>query len=375
MKSKSVEVFDTTLREGAQTPYVHFTYEEKKLILHKLWETGIDFAEIGYPASSRVEMGEIQKLSRLRSRPILSALGRCASHDISLCSRSGVEVVDIDLGISDYQLEVLHLSRDLALKKAVEIVDFAKGTGKRVKFADLDVFRTPIKDTLKLYSLVSQTGAEWFTLCDTVGIADPDLVTYTVTKLRQRGGCKLSVHFHNDFDMATANCIAAVKASVDQIEVTVDGIGDRAGITAMAPIVVYMHEILGIRTRVDLTKLQELSKLVRSMTGIPDSPLKPIVGEYCFKHTPGIHGAGVINNPLSFEPLSPMKVGQKRELVVGHYTGWHVVDKVCLDMGIYLDREQLRAVTDEIKLAARKKKHIENHDILIVLKKLGFLNK
>lgn len=372
MKTRYIEVFDTTLREGAQTPYVHFTYEEKKLVLHALLELGVDFAEVGYPASSKIEMEEIRQLSQLVKRPILSGLGRCTNKDISICAQSGVEVVDIDLGISDYQLEILHYSLKEAFRKAAEIVQFTKGTRKRVKFADLDVFRTPIKNTLQLYSIVSKAGAEWFTLCDTVGTADPELVTYTIKRLLKSGGCKLSVHFHNDFDMATANCIAAVKTGAEQIEVTANGIGDRAGITPMAPTLVYLHEIVGIQSHVNLTKLLGYSNIISKITKIPNSPLEPIVGTYCFKHTPGIHGAGVIKNPLSFEPLNPLKIGQQRELLLGHYTGRHVVNKICTDIGIHLDKEQLRIVTDQIKLLARKKKKILTSDIFTIINKFHF---
>lgn len=369
MNKRRIEIFDTTLREGAQMPFVNFSYEQKKIVLRELLLLGVDFAEVGYPASSHVEMDEIKKLSALTKRPILSALGRCTKDDILLCSRSEVEIIDIDLGVSPYQLDILHLTLSEAFNKAQEIVTIAKSTGKRVKFAALDVFRTPIDITIRLYTIVSKAGAEWFTLCDTVGVADPEKVTHTVSKLNQHRRCKLSVHFHNDFDLATANAIAAVKAGVEQVEVTANGIGDRAGISPMAPVLVYLQEIAGFQSSVNLQKLQKFSKLISKMTNVQISPIDPIVGEYCFKHAPGIHGAGVLKTPLSFEPIDPRKVGQTRDFVLGRYTGRHVVDRFYKDIGINLNSEQLVKATDEIKLLSRKKKRITKRDLLTIAEK------
>lgn len=370
MNKKRIEIFDTTLREGAQMPFVNFSYEQKKTVLRELLLLGVDFAEVGYPASSHAEMDEIKKLSALIKRPILSALGRCTKNDILLCSQSGVEIIDIDLGVSPYQLDILHMTLNDAFNKVQEIVTIAKSTGKRVKFAALDVFRTPIDITIRLYTIISKAGAEWFTLCDTVGIADPEKVRYTITKLNQHRGCKLSVHFHNDFDMATANAITAVKAGVEQVEVTVNGIGDRAGISPMAPVLAYLQEIAGFQSSVNLLRLQKFSVLISEMTKVQISPIDPITGKYCFKHTPGIHGAGVLKNPSSFEPIDPRKVGQTREFVLGRYTGRHVVDRFYKDIGIDLDFQQLVKVTDEIKLLSRKKKRITKRDLLAIVKKM-----
>lgn len=363
MKHK-IEIFDSTLREGAQTPYVSFSLNEKKKILHELFLSNIHFAEVGCPASSDIELKEIIKLSKLKERPILSVLGRCYKNDIISCSQSGVEIINIDLGISSYQLEVMRMTLEDAYLRAIEVMKIAKNTNKRIKFAAMDVFRTPFKELLKLYKIASKTGAEWFKLCDTVGIADPEYVTNIVTKLKEYSGCKLSVHFHNDFDLATANGVSAAKAGVEQIEVTLNGIGDRAGITPLVPITTYLQEIEGYPLSIDLPRIIKLSKYVSKITSIKISPIDPIVGEYCFKHSPGIHGAGVINNPFSFEPINPNKVGQTRELVLGHYTGRNVVNKFYKDIGINLDKKQLVAITNKIKLLSRIKKKISKDDLI-----------
>lgn len=346
----NLEIFDSTLREGAQTPYVNFSFEEKSQIIHDLYQLGIHFVEIGYPSSSQNEFDEISKLVKIVKRPVISVLGRCSDEDIKKCSLTKSEVIDIDLGISPFQLDYLKLTLNEAYEKARLITLKAVNTGCRVKFAALDFIRTPIEKLSKLYRIVSDAGAEWFTLCDTVGLAIPDSVEFYIKKIHQeQPGCKLSVHFHNDFDMATANTISAALNGVEQLEVTINGLGDRAGIAPMAPVVTYLQEVVGFNLGIDLSKLKSLSEKISKMTRINYSPLEPIIGDYCFTHNPGIHVAGVQKNPNIFEPIDPKKINQKRKYTIGRYTGKHAL-KIQLDeLGIKLDNELLLILVEKIK--------------------------
>lgn len=355
MKKKvQIEIFDSTLREGAQTPHVNFSFEDKKLVLKKLFELGVDFAEVGYPSASKTEMEEIIKLTQETNRPQISVLGRLLKEDIKKSLQSGAEIIDIDLGISPYQLEYLKIGLNEALKKAFEVIKYAAETRKRIKFAALDFNRTSVKELNKLYKVVSKAGAEWFTLCDTVGAASPDQVKYYLSKLTD--GCKIAVHFHNDFDQAAANTIAAALSGATQLELTINGLGDRAGIAAMAPVVVYLKEIAGLKINIDLKKLKKLANLVSKISKIPLSPLEPIVGKYCFKHSPGIHVAGVINNNKTFEPLKPEIVGQKRTIVLGRYTGKKAVKKYLEQENISFRKMNLEKLTSQIKEESIKRK-------------------
>lgn len=344
-----IELFDSTLREGAQTPYVNYSFEQKRELISDLTELGIDFIEVGYPASSSKEFYEICALTAIKPRAQLSVLGRSVQRDILKGNETQAEVLDIDLGVSPNQLKYLKITLDEAFKMAHQITSFATKTNKRIKFAALDFVRTSYKDLLTLYEIVSKCGAEWFTLCDTVGLANPNQVKYYVKKLRSISGCKLSVHFHNDFDMATANTITAAQVGVEQLELTINGLGDRAGIAPMAPVVTYLQEIAGVPLGLDLTKLKSLSEKVSRFTKLPIFPLEPIVGKYCFVHNPGIHIAGVLKDTTTFEPFNPSKIGSKRDFVIGRYTGKHAIERVLSAHNIQITSEKLVGLTEIIK--------------------------
>lgn len=348
--NKHIEIFDTTLREGAQTPHVNFSFDQKREIINDLYSLGVDFVEVGYPASSNIEFSETMSLTAIKNRPLISVLGRCTKKDILIGAKTGADVLDIDLGISPFQLDYLKLTLDQAYQKAESITRIAKKTGKKVKFAALDFNRTHIKDLIKLYKLVSEAGSEWFTLCDTVGLATPDIVSYYVKKIRQEvSGCKLSVHFHNDFDMATANTIVAAERGVEQLELTINGLGDRAGIAPAAPVIAYLQEIVGFPLKINLPQLKQLSEKISSMTKIAYSPLESVVGEYCFTHNPGIHIAGILKNTSTFEPLNPTKIGQKRHFVIGRYTGKHAIKNLLERNGLFVEENILEQLTEKVK--------------------------
>lgn len=364
IRNKTLEIFDTTLREGAQTPYVNFSFQEKKDFLKKLFKLGVDFAEVGYPITSEEELREIQSLARLKWRPILSSLGRARVEDIYSCEASNTEVIDIDLGISPNQLEYLKLTLKEAYIKAFEAVSWATKTKKRIKFAALDVPRTSTTHITELYGIVSKAGAEWFTLCDTVGISNPDEVKYIVKKLKKVEGCKLSVHYHNDFDMASSNTVTAALAGVEQLEITVNGLGDRAGIAPLAPVVTYLKEVKGYKINIDLSMLRDISNYISRISKIKISPLDPIVGEYCFKHSPGIHVAGVLSNPLTFEPISPEKVGQVRGIVLGRYSGRSSIKSILRKNNIDASERNIGHLTDIVKSKTRNGGKITEKELL-----------
>lgn len=347
---KKIEIFDSTLREGAQTPYVNFSFKQKLEIIRDLYDMGINFVEIGYPTSSSNEFNEICDLIKISKRSLISVLCRSNENDIKKCSDTNSEILDIDLGISQFQLDYLKLTLEEAYKKANLITTIASKTGKRIKFADLDFVRTPIKNIINLYKIVSTAGAEWFTVCDTVGLATPDFVEYFFKKInKERTKCKIAVHFHNDFDMATANTISSALNGAEQIEVTINGLGDRSGIAPMAPVITYLQEIAGFDLKINLSKLKLISEKISQMTQINYSPLEPIVGNYCFTHTPGIHIAGMMKNTSTFEPIDPQKIGQKRNFVIGRYTGKHALQFLLKELSIPLNNQQLSTLAENIK--------------------------
>jgi 2-isopropylmalate synthase len=370
MATRKIEIFDTTLREGTQTPEVSFSFQQKADLLSELFNCGVEFAEVGYPAASNAELDEISRLTALTERPMLSVLSRCSVEDVLHSSKASAEVLDIDLGISRYQLEYLRLTIDEAFDLASQVLAVARQTGKRIKFACVDSFRTPLEDLGKLYQHVSCHGIEWFTLCDTVGVANPESVSSMVRKLKAFNGCKLSVHFHNDFGMAVANSVIAAVNGAEQLEVTVNGLGDRAGIASMIPVLTYLREICGFRVSTDSRRLRELSRKVSEMTGISISPLEPIVGEYCFKHVPGIHVAGIIREPATFEPISPETVGQERSITLGRYTGRKAVAWSLQKLGASASDSELEALTKLVKQLSYEGRTVAESELIMLLQRV-----
>jgi len=355
VNSKKVRIFDTTLRDGEQAPGIDLIVEQKIRIAKQLTDLGVDVIEAGFPAASEGEFEATKKiLDEVGDKVEVIGLSRANKQDIDKTIQTGIASIHVFIATSDIHLKYkLKMNREQVLDRIYESVRYAKDHGLIVEYSPEDATRTDHDFLLKAVSTAIEAGADRINIPDTVGTMHPfkfydlikDVVSVTKDKI-------VSVHCHNDFGLATANSIAGVMAGARQVHVTVNGIGERAGNASLEEVVMALKKLLGYEVNVKTYKLYETSKLVSELTGIPVPYFKAIVGENAFGHEAGIHVHGVIENPLTYEPISPEEVGNFRRLALGKHSGIHGLKKLLEDQGIYLDDIELREVLEEVKKLA-----------------------
>ena len=355
VNSKKVRIFDTTLRDGEQAPGIDLTIEQKVRIAKQLADLGVDVIEAGFPAASEGEFEATKKiLDEVGDMVEVIGLSRAVKQDIDRTIDTGIASIHVFIATSDIHLKYkLKMTREQVLDRIYESVRYAKDHGLIVEYSPEDATRTDEEFLLKAVKTAVEAGADRVNIPDTVGVMHPfkfyDLISKVV---KVADGKIISVHCHNDFGLATANSIAGVMAGAKQVHVTVNGIGERAGNASLEEVVMALKKLLGYEVGVKTYKLYETSKLVSESTGVPVPYFKAIVGENAFGHESGIHVHGVIENPLTYEPISPEEVGNFRRIALGKHSGIHGLKKLLSDQGIELTDDELREVLKEIKALA-----------------------
>ncbi len=348
---KNVRIFDTTLRDGEQTPGISFTKEQKLTIARQLAKLGVASIEAGFPAVSKGEFEAVKAIARERLGPEIVALARSRKQDIDRALDADVDAIHVFIAASDIHLKYkLRMTREEALRAAVEAVEYAKEHGITVEFSPEDATRADLQYLYKVVESVVDAGADRVDIPDTVGVMTPTRMKYLIKYILPAAkGRIVSVHCHNDFGLAVANSIAGIEAGAQQAHVTVNGIGERAGNAALEEVVAALEFLYNVRTGINTRLLYETSLLVSKITGIPIPPNKPIVGANAFSHESGIHVHGVINFPFTYEPIKPEMVGQKRRIVLGKHSGRHGVEHALKTLGYPTDPDIVLAVLDEVK--------------------------
>ncbi len=367
-----VYVLDTTLRDGEQTPGVCFTLDEKLEIARRLNELGVDVIEAGFPANSEEEENTIKQIKGLGTRMKVCGLARCVQPDIDACLRADVDRVHIFIATSDTHLKYkLRMDEEKALQQAVSSTEYVKDHGLECEFSCEDATRTPIDRLIRFYTEVEARGADYHNVPDTVGVMEPEAMYGLISRLKGALKKPISMHCHNDFGLAVANTLAGVKAGAEQVHVTVNGLGERAGNASLEQVAAGLAAMYNVRTGINLPRLKETSRLVERYSMIGLMPNYPIVGENAFAHEAGIHVHGVLAKAESYEPLTPEMVGQKRRIVMGKHTGKHAISSFVAER-YDLSDAQIREVVERVRsLSVRKKKIIEDDVIAIVEAVLG----
>ena len=369
-----IYIFDTTLRDGEQTPGVALTVDEKIQIAQKLDSLGVDKIEAGFPASSNGELQACSKIKSLDLDSTIVGLARSVKNDIDAVLDADLEYVHLFIGTSplhrDYKLK---MSKETIISTAVSAVEYAKDHGLDVEFSAEDATRTEKDFLFDFYNSVIDAGADFIDIPDTVGVLTPvftkDLMTYVKSSFKTT---PISVHFHNDFGLATANSLTAIECGANQTHVTVNGMGERTGNTSLEEIVIALHSAYGINLNIDTSQLYSLSEFVGRLTGVKMPVNKPIVGENAFAHESGIHVHGILNNPFTYEPISPELVGHSRKIFLGKHTGANALKSKLKDYHIELDDNQFDTVFNQIKSLGDKGKCITDDDLkAIALTELG----
>jgi len=365
-----IRIFDTTLRDGEQTPGVALTPEQKLGIAEKLDALGVDAIEAGFPIISEGEMQGIRLISSANLNAEICGLARTEKKDIDAAVSAGLKYIHTFIATSDIHLKYkLKLTRDQALAKAIEAVQYGKSLGLRVEFSAEDATRTEREFLKKVFREVAQAGADRIDIPDTVGYATPGYIAEITKDAIEASHLPISVHCHNDFGLAVANSISAIQAGAKCAHVTINGIGERAGNASLEELVMALQCLQfdeKYETNINTKLLYETSRYVSSVVGIHVQPNKAIVGENAFGHESGIHTHGVLNNPLTYEPISPELVGRTRWFQVGKHAGAHGVSAMLEEYGIQPTREQTHEILERIKKLGDQGKHVTDVELLSI---------
>ncbi|MEM3397571.1 MAG: 2-isopropylmalate synthase [Nitrososphaerota archaeon] len=345
-----VAIFDTTLRDGEQTPGVALTTDAKIEIAKALDDLGVDVIELGFPTVSKGEEEAIKKIARENLNSKTCVLARANKLDVDKAIECDVDWIHIFIATSDIHLKYkLRMSREEVIEKAVKIVEYARGHDVVVHFSAEDATRTDLDYLIRVFKAVEEAGANSIDIPDTVGFAVPSAIKIIVSTVKKNIGIPIAIHCHDDMGLAVANSLTAVESGAEIIHATVNGIGERAGNTSLEEVAVALHTLYGIRTNIKLEKIYEVSRLVEKLTGIIVPKNKAIVGENAFSHESGIHVHGVISSPQTYEPIEPEKVGRRRKIILGKHSGKHSVVELARRFGVELTDVQAEEVLREIK--------------------------
>lgn len=354
-----IELFDTTLREGEQPPGVVFNTADKLAIAGLLDELGVHWVSVGFPAISEEECRTARRLAEAGFRFRTAALSRLVRGDIDASLSCGVDLVSLFFGGSDSHLfDKLRSNEPEALRKIEDAVRYLKeqSPGTIAAFGVEDFSRTPLPRLLKMYQTACDAGVDQITLPDTLGVLTPASTRNLVTLLRAVFPVPIAAHFHNDLGLALANSLAALEAGAEIVHVTVNGVGERCGNTCLEELAVLLRVKYGRDLGLRLDRLTELSQLVHRLSGTRAGEHKPITGKWCFTHESGIHVAGILSNPESYQPYPPNLVGRQHEIVFGKHSGVHGVVHLAARAGLTLSERGRRAVLDRIKRQAEEQR-------------------
>jgi 2-isopropylmalate synthase len=371
-----VIVFDTTLRDGEQSPGCSMNLNEKLEIAHGLKDLGVDVIEAGFPIASPGDFESVCEIARQVHGPIIAGLARCNPADIDRAAeavkRSPRPRIHVFLATSAIHREFkLRMSRDEILARAVEGVKRARDQVDDIEFSPEDASRTELDFLAEVVERAVEAGATTLNIPDTVGYAVPshyaDIIRHLKKTVRGIDKCVLSVHCHNDLGLAVANSLAALKEGARQVECTINGIGERAGNTALEEVVMAMRtrqDFYQLSTGINTRLLLPMSRKLSHATGMQVQRNKAIVGQNAFAHEAGIHQDGMLKNASTYEIMRPEDIGLSRtELVLGKHSGRHALRQKITDLGYHLSDEQLNKVFEAFKVLADRKKDIYDADI------------
>jgi len=313
---------------------------------------GTHVIEAGFPVNSDAEFEAVRDIAAATSTTVCG-LARVVEEDIEAALEAGVGMVHTFVSTSDVQLEdSMHATREEATERAVESIERVKEAGVTCMFSPMDATRTDEQFLLEIVSAAAGAGADWINIPDTTGVATPTRFGRLTAEVADAAeGARVDVHTHDDFGLAAANVLAGYENGASQAQVSVNGIGERAGNAAYEEVVMAVESLYGVDTGIDTTGITELSRLIEEKSDVPVPGNKPVVGANAFSHESGIHAAGIIENSDTFEPgvMTPEMVGAKRELVLGKHTGTHSVRQRLEEVGFDPTDEEVRKVTRRVK--------------------------
>jgi 2-isopropylmalate synthase len=375
----SVRIFDTTLRDGEQSPGFSMNTEEKIRMARQLAALGVDVIEAGFPISSRGDLEAVQQVAREVQNVPIAALARAKKDDVNAAIEAlepaAAPRLHIFLATSDLHLRAkLNMTREQALDAIGSMIRLGRQHVGEIEFSAEDAGRTDIGFLCQVCRVAVDAGATVLNLPDTVGYAVPDEYAAMFTKVREflgdAQGITLSAHCHDDLGLAVANSLAAVRAGVRQVECTINGIGERAGNAALEEVVVALavrKESFGVETRINLGELFGTSRMLSEITGAAVAPNKAVVGANAFAHEAGIHQDGIIKNPLTYEIISPETVGvPSRSFILGKHSGRNALKVSLRNLGYEPSEAELAECYRRVTALADQAKQVRPRDLVAI---------
>ena len=363
----NIKILDTTLRDGEQTPGVSLTSQEKFRIATKLDEIGVNYIEAGSAITSQGERDSIKEISNQGFNAEILSFSRPLNIDIDYCLDCNVDAVNLEVPTSDLLIsDKLKISKDELLELSNNAVEYCKDHGLTVELSAEDASRSDVDFLKKVYLSAIDHGADRICVCDTVGILTPDSSFVLFSRLIDIL-VPVSCHCHNDFGLAVANTLSAVKGGASEIHTTINGIGERAGNTSFEECIVSIDRLFSdFTTDIKINQIYDISKLVARLTGVYIQPNKAIVGENALAHESGIHSDGIIKNSATYEPKTPELVGRTRKFVIGKHMGTHGLNSRLKEIGLDVNDDQLKQICDDIKDLADKGKTVTDVDLQVI---------
>jgi len=376
---KKVLFFDTSLRDGEQTPEVSFTLNEKLSIAKQLDKLGIDIIEAGMPVVSKGDFEACKQISKLGLNAQVIGLARLNKKDIDEIVACDMDAIHVFIATSDLHLkEKLKMTRDQVLDKIREMVTYAKDYYDVVEFSAEDATRSDLDFLIQANKLAVECGAVRVNIPDTVGTITPKAFGYVVRKNRDAlpKDVKICVHCHNDFGLAVANSLAGVENGAEVVHTTFLGIGERAGNASFEQVATSLYALYGVETNINMKEIYPTSKMMERFTGLKIPVQYPLIGKNAFRHESGIHVHAVIQNPRTYEPLTPELIGYPRtddlsdiireSITIGKHTGGHSLKAKLNELGIYYTREQFSTIMKRIKELGDKGKRVSEVDLITI---------
>ncbi|WP_425059251.1 2-isopropylmalate synthase [Sporomusa carbonis] len=376
MEARQIQIFDTTLRDGEQTPGVSLQTEEKVEIALALAKLKVDVIEAGFPIASPGDFDAVSQIAARVKGPLIAGLARANQKDIETAyqavKKSDRPRIHTFIATSDIHLEhKLKMSRNEVLERAEQAVRYAKSLVPDVEFSAEDASRSDWDYLCQVYTRAIAAGANVINIPDTVGYSTPvefaALITYIREHVPNIEQAVVSVHCHDDLGMAVANSLAAIAAGAGQVECTINGLGERAGNASLEELVMALNtrrEYYRAGTNIATRQIYRTSRLVSTLTGIVVPPNKAIVGDNAFAHESGIHQHGVLNNSLTYEIMRPEAVGISRNaIVLGKHSGRHAFEERLKHLGYELDADTINNLFVKFKELADRKKMVFDKDI------------
>ncbi len=375
-----IRIFDTTLRDGEQSPGATMTTEEKLQVADQLVQMNVDIIEAGFPAASPGDLAAVKEIAHHVHGPAIAGLARATITDIDAVWEAVREadrpVIHVFLATSEIHLKhKFNISPEEAVQRVKSMVEYARHLCPTVEFSAEDATRSDWDYLCRICETAIRAGATTINLPDTVGYTTPseyaEMFLYVQKHIPGLEKITLSAHCHNDLGMATANTLAAIAAGVRQVEVTINGIGERAGNTALEEVVMALRtrpeKFGGVTANIKAEELVKASQLVSRLTGLPVQPNKAVVGANAFAHEAGIHQDGMLKHRLTYEIMTPQSVGWgETKLVLGKHSGRHGLDARLRQLGQRLTANELKAAYSRFIALADTKKHATDEDLIYI---------